>query len=288
MITHHVLYGGDVEIDFDDEKHLYIVTKPDIGKVPGCTSITDLLNKPALIPWYLNKAQGEAKKLLVPGEIITEELVKQVLEGIKSKGNKEKEKAGDIGTAVHEWISAHIKSKIGFNEPLPMPSHAAVHNGVSAFLQWEAAEKPVWEDSESIVYLSDAEVAGTRDAIARFGNKRRIVDFKSSTGIWDEYWIQLGGYYAMSNAELPYSSRISEGMILRLDKMTGAPEPSPVVPEVHMSNLGFMFRDLAGIYKWKYSFKKLLKDGFSAFQVEEALMDTQDAGEKPFIIKGVF
>ena len=185
------LYDGEVELTFDKEKHIYKVEEK---IVYGVTSATGVLDNPALMYWAVNQALGFLDKALKPGMVIDELNKPKLLAEAKVIHRKKKEEAGDIGTAVHNYLETYIKAKINWDKLPDMPVNEQVKKGIIAFIKWAKENKVQFISSERKVYSRKYEYAGTLDMEAIVNGKLSIVDFKTSKGIYPEYFLQTAAY----------------------------------------------------------------------------------------------
>ncbi len=202
---------------------------------PSVSTIIGQLDKSgALIPWALNCFESKLKELLQSGMAIDEAITTA-----KRDYKNVSETALDIGSQVHNAIEQYIKTGRDLSGEL-MPE---VANGFIAFLEWEKNNVEIWLESEIKVVNDQAGYGGTYDAIFLDKNGQTvIVDFKTSSAIYDEYWLQISAYRiaremmygeytiefergetATFNFDLP-RIEIDKSAILRLDKKTGMPE----------------------------------------------------------------
>jgi hypothetical protein len=198
MIEKTKLYNGDVELVFDSVKHTYEAN----GKIVfGVTSITGILDKPALVYWSANMGAEFADKTLVPGMVIDELNKPAIIDGIKTAFRKRSKEAADIGTAVHKYLEEYLNAGIS-GEPLPaMPHNENIKNAILAFLEWTKENKVKFIAAERKVYSKKYGYAGTLDALAEVNGELCIVDFKTSSGIYPEMFIQTSAYANAINEE---------------------------------------------------------------------------------------
>jgi len=213
MITKTKLYNGDVELVFDSVKHTYEAN----GKIVfGVTSITGVLDKPALMYWSANMGAEYADKVLVPGMVIDELNKPAIIEGIKTAFRKKSKEAADIGTAVHKYLEDYLNAGIN-GEPLPeMPVNKHIKNAILAFLEWTKENKVKFVSAERKVYSKKHGYAGTLDALGYVNGKLAIVDFKTSSGIYPEMFIQTSAYAQAVNEE--DGTEIKDCYIVRVPK----------------------------------------------------------------------
>jgi hypothetical protein len=82
-------------------------------------------------------------------------------------------------------------------DTIALPDDKEIQNIVKNFLEWEKIYNPQWLASEIQVGSLKHRYAGILDALAimndMFGEKVTLIDFKTSSGIKDDYNIQLAG-----------------------------------------------------------------------------------------------
>ena len=182
-------------------------------EMPSVTTILDCLGKgDALLYWAVNMACQYIEVNAGLGLTIPE-----LCRKAKTGWREAKEDAAAIGSEVHDMIEKYIKhgrDAVGNYKP-------EVERGFLAFLEWEKTHKVQWLQSEMEVYSIRKMFAGTLDAVAVIDGKAYVVDFKTSSGFWDTFPLQIAAYkYAAKERGVD-----SDGMmILRLDKQTGVPE----------------------------------------------------------------
>lgn len=185
------LYKGKIVIDFYEGKHRYVIRgkqDPLTGKdycPPSVTSITGVLDKPALIIWAVRLTIEFIDRAVRMGERITA----AVLDQAKVQHKIKKQEAADVGTMVHAWIEAyidHILEKTPYPE---MPNDEKAVNGVSAFLKWVKEHNVKFLESESIIYSKKHDYVGKMDVRLKLdwnGKKqvKKFADFKTNN--WKE------------------------------------------------------------------------------------------------------
>ena len=235
------LYSGDVEITFYPGRHYYKARvqrkdregKPSMGLwsrqvyVPSVTTITGMVDKSGpLMGWAVKMAVEYVRERIEPNTRYDHDYLAGVLDNAKRAHRKEKEKAGDIGKAVHDWIHKHVQHKMdqegplqGVIEPaLPKPGDPAMF-GIAAFLAWESEHDIEYLESEKVLYSVQHNYVGTTDLIASVDGVLTLIDMKTSKRVYDEFAMQLTAYAEAYNEErlLPVKARL----ILHLPKTTG-------------------------------------------------------------------
>ncbi|MDE1868081.1 MAG: hypothetical protein KGI08_10295 [Thaumarchaeota archaeon] len=203
------LYNNTVDLFFDEENHKYFVNEL---PVDGTTGILSVINKPALLGWAVKVTVEFLANVLKPGVALDEVQIKALLEGAKRAHRQKKTDAADIGTFVHDWIKDYIAGK----KPAP-PVNEQIKNAVDTFLSWEKDQKVEFLESERAIYSKQYGYAGTLDFIAKIGGKTVLGDFKTSSGIWDEYFLQIAAYQQAYLEEFP-DKTIVGGVIVRIGK----------------------------------------------------------------------
>lgn len=162
-------------------------------RVPGVTTILNVLNKPALLGWANRMG----------------------LQGIDTRSYVD-EKA-DIGTCAHYMIECDIK---GTTPDLSIYSPFVVEAAENSYLKWMS-----WKESQDISFIGSEMVlvseehryGGTIDIYAEIAGKRTLLDIKTSgSGIWPEMKHQTAGGYRVLLEEHGYT--VDQVMILRVGR----------------------------------------------------------------------
>jgi hypothetical protein len=203
------LYNGTLELQFNADKHLYSI---DGKKVDGTTSALGIIAKPALMYWAVNQAVAFFQEAIKPGVAYDEIQLKAMAEGMKSSHRKKKEDAADKGKMVHEWCEQWIAGQ----KPAT-PINPELKNATDQFLKWISENKVEFLESEKIIYSKEYNYAGTLDFVAKVNGKLMLGDFKTSTGIYDEYFLQTSAYQLAYEEEHP-EVKIEGQIIVRIGK----------------------------------------------------------------------
>lgn len=155
-------------------------------RVPGVTTITGILAKPALIPW--------AWKLGTQGV---------------DYGKFRDDKA-EIGTLAHAMVMAHLRDEPLNTDEYSKKQISQAENSVLSFLEWEKShplspiliEKPLVSEKYAF--------GGTLDVLAKTNGDNCLVDLKTGANIYPEYLYQLAAYEILlqENGHVVNSSRI--------------------------------------------------------------------------------
>lgn len=191
------------EYSFDEENHVHML---DGKKIKGCTTILDVIAKPALIPW----AAGEVVKHIeqkCPYATVDEYgddfylVSKEELKKAKSAHRKKKEKAADWGTIVHKAIEIWIKTRSippavvskGENYILSPDYLSAINN----FVAWSLNNNVEFILSEKRIYSEEWGIGGIVDLVLKKEGKVYVGDVKTSSGIYETYFLQTAAYAKM-------------------------------------------------------------------------------------------
>lgn len=210
------MYGGTVILEFNPNSHVY---KVDSKQVFGVSNVVGVLNKPALMYWAINQTVGFYRDALDPGKPYTEVELEGVHAGAKFATRKTSEESMYIGTFVHEWIEKYINAELNGLDKPERPFDKNINKSIDAFLGWVDRAKIEFVASEKKVLSLDRLFAGTLDAEAVVGGGLSVIDFKTSTGIYDEYWLQVAAYTFARKEET--EQKYKGGYVVRIDKVTG-------------------------------------------------------------------
>ena len=210
-------HGKDVDLEYNDEKHTYMVE----GKqVPAVTRIVDAVSPKNLTEWA---AKAGADWWL---NNYTDDVEMQAImyDGIRYAHKEISKEAQNIGSDVHKWIERHIRSKMDDGHLfVEYPDDVKV--SMENFHKWLAmADKRgiEWLGSEKKIYSKVWNYAGTIDALAKINGELYVIDFKTSAKIYKEYYLQVYGYaqavHEMINWGDDSNKYYPKGMIVRLDK----------------------------------------------------------------------
>ena len=181
--------------------------------VPGVTTIISQLDKPQLIDWAWRLGQ-EGKDW-----------------------REERDNAGDIGTLVHETILRFFRHE----EICDLDD--VVFNCFSKFLNWweeEMKNAPLHVISERALVSEKYGFGGQLDIFIVTNCK--LVDIKTSNGIYESHWLQLAGYDILLKEN---GYKVDEHQILWLPKDDRF--DCPIRTDLRKEKA--IFKHLLGIYK---------------------------------------
>lgn len=198
-------------IYFDEGRHSFYRNNKQGNKIriKSVTKYTGITDKPGLVYWAAGLMGDYLINMLKSGEKITEADILYA-EDCHVRG---KEKAGGIGTIIHEWIEQYLTKK---SPALPDDTNAII--GINSFLEWESKTKVKWLENEQLVYYKDKkhEFAGKFDAIAKIGKELVLVDYKSSNALYDDYAFQTAAYQMAW--EQMHDKKIDYRLVIRFSK----------------------------------------------------------------------
>jgi len=138
--------------------------------VPGVTTITGILNKPALVKWANNLG----------------------LQGIDS--SKYVDEKASIGILAHYMIECHAKNeKPDMGDYTPNQISLA-ENSVIKYLDWEKENELKVIGVEMKLVSESLKFGGCCDIYAELNGKKTLIDLKTSKGIYPEMITQVAGY----------------------------------------------------------------------------------------------
>ena len=226
-------YGGEVELQFDPEEHIYYLIKgEELLPVDGVTTVVHIIDKSnVLLPWAC-KMMAEKLITSVHFPITEEELTKLILAS-KSAHREKLEKAGDIGKIAHRWIEEyikfHLRSDIDWISDKP---EGQAGNCCDAALSWMKIHNVRWRCTERKIYSREWNYAGTLDGIAlvdscddprccpeSFRDRLSLIDWKSSNYLYNEFLFQTAAYQRAYEEET--GEKIEDRWIVQLGKTDG-------------------------------------------------------------------
>lgn len=185
------LYKGTIRLKFVEGNHSYWVAEKKGGKwtpyrrVTGVTTFISIKDKSGPLKYWVAGLMSDFLQDVLQERDVT----KYDIEEARVLHTKRLEQAATTGTKVHDWIEQYIKG----NKPT-MPQEPGVLAGVNGFLDWQKGNKIEILESETQLYSKKYDYPGTADAIIRIGKKKYLLDFKTSTGIYNDVLMQTAAY----------------------------------------------------------------------------------------------
>jgi len=164
-------------------------------RVPGTTTITGVMDKPALVKW----ANGLG------------------LQGITV--DKYVDELATIGTLAHYLIECHCQNiKPDLSDYTPNQVSFAENSAIK-WIMWQDQVKFIPEHNEKILVSERHRFGGTLDIIGRIGDRRVLVDVKTCKGIYGEHKTQVaGGYKILADEHIGELGRIDDVIITRVGR----------------------------------------------------------------------
>ena len=204
---------------FDEARHRYTW---DGKPVPGVTTILGRLSKPALIQWAADMSVKWIEQKCQPlgvGGAAGWSVTREDLADARLAHRRFKEAAADIGSNVHAYAEAVLSGA-----PTPELETEQAREGAAAFERWlkQFEVRPLARERR--VFSREHWYAGTCDLVAYIGNQPAILDFKTSSGLYPEMWLQLAAYSLALQEEYPslFDGRHHYIWLVHLNKKTGA------------------------------------------------------------------
>lgn len=141
--------------------------------------------------------------------------------------NQVRDDAADAGTMAHDMIDCHLRGKKldlppEFNMNSPILKNA--EHAFLAYLEWAEQSKLKLVASEQSLVSEKHQFGGTFDAVLVAGTLR-LLDYKTSSGIYQDMLIQVGGGYSLLWAEHHASEPLHGMDILRISKPKSPDDP---------------------------------------------------------------
>lgn len=217
-MQHVVLYDGEVTLAFDEERHQYWLGEELIFSPSAALNCID---KPGLNIWKIKQGVKAFMESCPPGFVIDEKNVEYIADRImwahKDKG------AMTVGKATHLFCEKYARYRAGEGDKPPRPVNEEVWNACQAFLQWFGDRKVRPISTEQILYSRQFRYAGTADLLCTLDGEDDVwlIDYKTSSGVWNEYRAQVSAYTHAYEEE--FGVRPRRGVVL-FNKDTGLPK----------------------------------------------------------------
>lgn len=171
-----------MNLDYLKTKHGY-----EIGKLwyPRVTSICQIIGKPGLERWLANQGSFAAMQ-------------------------QRRKKITSFGSLVHNIAEEILTGRDPGEIPL------AIQPSIEALRKWLKSHKVKVYQTEKRVVSRKYLYAGTIDALGEIDGTLGILDLKTSTSIWDEYFLQTAAYLQAHNESHPQEAKTH--WILRIDQ----------------------------------------------------------------------
>lgn len=234
------------QIEFNEDGHTYVYG----GELfTGVTTVLGVRQKDFLKWWTAKLCASTIQGLWQPDKAYTKEEIEKIcLEGKKAHTVKSKE-ALTSGKTAHEWIENYINAKIkGWEPEMLLPEDKSACESIKAFLDWESKHEVEWLYSELVVADPINKYAGTLDFIAKVDGKNTLGDFKTSSQISEDYYLQTAAYQNCIEPLIENGEKVEQRMILRIPK-DGSSFEAQVVPTDYNFDLK-TFLALREVHRW--------------------------------------
>lgn len=181
-------------LTFTAGNHAYWLADPGTGRktrITSVTSLTGMLDKPALKRWAANTAADYATDYW---DDLTALSPSERRKAIAGAPWQTRDKKAASGTAVHAMAEDLLTGK-----PVEVPDELRGHvEGLARWLEAsglrvELSEALVWSDEDEDLGL--CAYGGRFDCLARHPRHGlTLIDWKTSGGVWPEHAVQLAGY----------------------------------------------------------------------------------------------
>lgn len=178
--------------------------------------------------------------------------VQAAIDWLKGSPYRERDRKGDIGTAVHQAAEAYILDK-----PWPTPADD-VAPYVDQFRRFVEEFSPEFELAEASVYNRAEAYAGTLDAIALIpGRGRALIDFKTTgKGVYPEHALQLAMYRFAEFIGLPDGTEAAMPAVDGCAVLWLAPDRYELVPVVADDQVFTAAKFVRECFRWMEELSK--------------------------------
>jgi hypothetical protein len=152
-------------------------TLEDGTRVPGVTTILNVIAKPALIAW--SNRMG--------------------LDGINT--SKYVDELADIGTLAHAMIAHHLGGPAPDLDDYSKNQISRAENSVLSFHEWAKGRKLVTFHSERLMVSEELCYGGQADWIGEIDGVTTLLDLKTGKAIYDEMLYQVAAYWNLAEEE---------------------------------------------------------------------------------------
>lgn len=222
-----------IEYKVGRSNHRYYRTP--VGDLPGVTTVLKSWGKgEGLLHWAVDQERtaifDACMRMWSKGHESPEAFVRSVelSMGAMRAHEKAKNKAGDIGSAVHDAIRWYVRQKLGAVEAMPTLTQEG-QRSFMAFQEWWHNNDVQPVVAEHWTYHPQWRVAGQLDLIADVNKVRMVTDFKTGSGIYDEHHEQVAAYVGMARQHV---EGIEGALLVRL------PKTEAFVPERDIVTMG--------------------------------------------------
>lgn len=138
--------------------------------------------------------------------------------------NKVRDDAADAGTCCHDMIDAHLHQRTFDPTGWPQPVIEKANHAFLGYLEWADQSQLKLVAAEQSLVSEKYQYGGTFDAVLSAGTLR-LLDYKTSTGIYQDYLIQVAGAYSLLWAEHHPDQPLHGMDLLRISKPSQLDDP---------------------------------------------------------------
>ena len=141
-------------------------------RIPGTTTITGVMNKPALVNWANNLGLQGVK-------------VREYVDDLAS-----------IGTLAHYLIQCHVENVTPDTSDYSENQISSAENCLIKFYSWLDQQRFTLIEAEMMLVSEEHQYGGQVDIYCILNDKPTLLDLKTSKGVYDDHFTQVGGGYA--------------------------------------------------------------------------------------------
>lgn len=179
------------EYRFNKEQHIHELKVGGEWKpLIGVTSALQIIAKPQLIQWAANMAVEYIESHIT----LQNETWAALFKEAKTAHRRKKEEAGQKGTDVHKEIENLVAGLIATNNGVFKGDETSGIPQIQKFIDWAVENKVKFLESEKHVFSESLWIGGILDLVLEMDGKKLIADIKTSSGIYNEAFFQMGAY----------------------------------------------------------------------------------------------
>ncbi len=155
------------------------------------------------MPWAVRMYTERVQELMADDNTFTRDDLESMLGAAEKAYEEKRDQAAGIGDYVHTFAEEYandLNAEKAYNRVIeklgqPTPSDKKkIDAGIVGLTKWLEDEKIEIEHAEKLVYSKQFGYVGRFDAIIKHNSKRYLCDYKTSNGIYDEYYYQTSAY----------------------------------------------------------------------------------------------
>jgi len=127
--------------------------------------------------------------------------------------------AGEVGTVAHGLVEQKLTGEIFNIYEYPSEAVTAAQLCYDGFLAFESTNDLETEECEVPIVHEDLLYGGTIDWVGKMNGERCMIDFKTSSNVYVDHYIQLCAYRELYHHK--YGEMLDKAYLLHMDKQTG-------------------------------------------------------------------